>query len=604
MTMGILQTALFVFLSVIFFNHGMVYAQSDGVQTDGSRRSNVLTSVPFLLITPQARSGAMGNAGVAVEADANSPSLNMASMAYLKDGSYGFSVTYTPWLKNLTQGMSLSYLSGYYRIDERNTIAAALRYFSIGDVKFIDNNQQDLGVFNPNEFAADLSYARSFGNSPYVKMKDKKITIGSIGTLEEKRIGPFKAYLEPGIPFNSVVEFKVNYDNSDDYDFSEFFSYAFNQDYINYKFNQISTTATSNGRIGYRNANADLGSGFIYNNENLLYEGSLIMGISPQEISNNSRIDNTTADEDFVPVKRVQETLKTDSLFQTVSEFNDSGNTNPLNVSIKQVHTAYRYSPDDKYLIVTYMVRNNNSFPLNKFYIGLLSDWDMDQNSNDITTYIPAERLGMTYAKNDPATFAGIKLLNTNYPANYYPLASGTFGNPLEDGVLSRAEKFEIISSGIKAKGLGDQTTRKTDVSLVSSYGPITLKPKASTSFSFALLVEQSQQALEQLATIAQRKHLEEALETSEEEVPKLHLIYPNPVLTKGNIKFSIPNAGLVTMTIYNSIGQKIKTLTEQHFESGLHSIEFDSNQLPSGVYVYQMQYNRFKQSHKIVVVK
>lgn len=140
------------------------FCQSLGtVRLDGTQSNNVLTSVPFLLITPGARSGAMGNAGVAINADGNSPSLNMASMAYLKDGAYGISVNYSPWLKNLTEGMSLSYLSAYYRINERNTLAASLRYFSIGNITFLDNNQQELGVFNPNEFAADVSCARSFG---------------------------------------------------------------------------------------------------------------------------------------------------------------------------------------------------------------------------------------------------------------------------------------------------------------------------------------------------------------------------------------------------------------------------------------------------------
>ncbi|MBE5318010.1 PorV/PorQ family protein [Pedobacter sp. MR2016-19] len=120
---------LWAFLLVLT-DWNTVCAQSvEKITIYGRHASNILTSVPFLLITPQARAGAMGNAGVAVEADANAPSLNMASMAYLKDGSYGFSVTYSPWLKNLTQGMSLSYLSGYYRIDERNTIAASLRFF-------------------------------------------------------------------------------------------------------------------------------------------------------------------------------------------------------------------------------------------------------------------------------------------------------------------------------------------------------------------------------------------------------------------------------------------------------------------------------------------
>jgi len=160
---GYLLIPVIIFL-LLSLGMQIASAQSGSpVQTNGSRQNNVLTSVPFLLIMPQARSGAMGNAGVAVEADANASSTNMAAMAYLKEGSYGFSANYSPWLKDLTQGMSLSYLSGYYRLNERNTLAASLRYFSIGDVNFFDQNQQELGVFNPSELAADISYARSFG---------------------------------------------------------------------------------------------------------------------------------------------------------------------------------------------------------------------------------------------------------------------------------------------------------------------------------------------------------------------------------------------------------------------------------------------------------
>jgi long-subunit fatty acid transport protein len=68
---------------------------------------------------------------------------------------------YTP--KAVVADMSLSYLTTYYRINERNTIGASLRYFSIGDVNFADDNFQNLGIYNPNEFAFDVNYARSFG---------------------------------------------------------------------------------------------------------------------------------------------------------------------------------------------------------------------------------------------------------------------------------------------------------------------------------------------------------------------------------------------------------------------------------------------------------
>lgn len=135
----------------------------NGTKLDGSRQSNILTAVPFLLITPQARAAAMGEAGVAVDGDANSAILNSAAFAFLPKGAIGVSMSYSPWLKNLVPDVSLSYLSGYYRIDDRNTLAASLRYFSLGNVQFTDKNSQDMGVLNPNEFAVDFSYARSFG---------------------------------------------------------------------------------------------------------------------------------------------------------------------------------------------------------------------------------------------------------------------------------------------------------------------------------------------------------------------------------------------------------------------------------------------------------
>lgn len=131
-------------------------------QTNGSQANNVVTAVPFLLITPDARAGSMGNAGVAVEGDVNSSSINAAKLAYLNE-TYGFGISYSPWLKNVVPDINLAYLSGYYKLDDRNTLAASLRFFSLGSVTLIDENEQNLGTFNPSEVAFDASYVRSFG---------------------------------------------------------------------------------------------------------------------------------------------------------------------------------------------------------------------------------------------------------------------------------------------------------------------------------------------------------------------------------------------------------------------------------------------------------
>jgi len=131
--------------------------------TNVSRTNSLIASAPFLRITPGARIGGMGNAGVAVEADAHSAAINAASMAYLPQSSTGIGLTYTPWMRNLVPDMNLSYLSGYCNLDGRNTIGASLRYFSMGTVNLTDDNSQELGVARPTEFAADITYARSFG---------------------------------------------------------------------------------------------------------------------------------------------------------------------------------------------------------------------------------------------------------------------------------------------------------------------------------------------------------------------------------------------------------------------------------------------------------
>jgi len=133
-------------------------------QTNGSEANNIVTAVPFLLITPDARAGAMGDAGVAVAGDVNSASINASKLAFL-DKPYGFSISYSPWLKSLVPDINLAFLSGFYKLDDRNAIGASLRYFSLGSIQLTDANQQDLGIANPNEFAFDVSFARNFGEN-------------------------------------------------------------------------------------------------------------------------------------------------------------------------------------------------------------------------------------------------------------------------------------------------------------------------------------------------------------------------------------------------------------------------------------------------------
>ncbi len=133
-----------------------------GTQTNGSQANNVSTAVPFLLITPDARTGGMGEAGVAIQPDANAMSINPSKLAFL-DRPYGFSASYSPWLKSLVPDINLAYISGFFKLNDVSTIGSSLRYFSLGQIQLTDEGQQDMGIYSPNEFAFDATYSRRFG---------------------------------------------------------------------------------------------------------------------------------------------------------------------------------------------------------------------------------------------------------------------------------------------------------------------------------------------------------------------------------------------------------------------------------------------------------
>ena len=119
----------------------------------------VMTAVPFLMIAPDARGGALGDAGVSSTPDANSMHWNSAKLAFI-DKDLGFSVSYSPWLKKLVQDINLAYLSAYKRVDKNSVVGLSLCYFDLGGITFTDDNGSIYGNYNPKEFSVDAGYSR------------------------------------------------------------------------------------------------------------------------------------------------------------------------------------------------------------------------------------------------------------------------------------------------------------------------------------------------------------------------------------------------------------------------------------------------------------
>ena len=105
----------------------------------------------------------MGDVGVASSPDANSMHWNPAKYAFVED-DMGFAINYVPWLRALVPDISLSYLSGYLKRNDNETIGMSLRYFSLGDITFTNASGDPVGQYKPNEFAFSGAYARKLSD--------------------------------------------------------------------------------------------------------------------------------------------------------------------------------------------------------------------------------------------------------------------------------------------------------------------------------------------------------------------------------------------------------------------------------------------------------
>lgn len=142
------------------------FAQPQPIDPDGlsGRVNTVFTSIPFLRINPDGRTGGMGDVGIATDPDYASIFHNSAKLAFTKK-NIGFGLTYTPWLRELVNDIYIAYLGGYKKLDDLQSIGLSLRYFSLGSIQFTNLGGEITGEHRPNEFAIDLAYARKLSDN-------------------------------------------------------------------------------------------------------------------------------------------------------------------------------------------------------------------------------------------------------------------------------------------------------------------------------------------------------------------------------------------------------------------------------------------------------
>lgn len=411
---------------------------------------------------------------------------------------------------------------------------------------------------------------------------------GVIGTMASisNTSTPFKFKLTGSFAPNAAIDFRLDMSDGS-YSTSQFFTMYVDPDYINIAINDIATTATSKGKIGFNQDNQIQGLGFKYMGNDMMYDGGLMIGADSTRVSDCIRGTGATNDADFGVVTAVQKiTIAPLSNFDTYAKFSDAPSSTPIGLTVEQRNYAWTSSADRKYVIWEYVITNTTSATLYNVYAGICADWDIDNLADNKSAYDAAHSMGYSWCTDAGGKYAGIKLLSDHAPANFYALDNvpGGGGGYDMSGGFSTHDKYKTLSTP-RLSG-GNTATSGNDVMNVMSSGPYTIDAGRSAVVAFAMIAGDNLSDLQSSAASAQIKYANVASAAGIKEASAGNSsisVYPNPAKEKLIIDLHTAETGHVTIfdavgkLVYQSEISRTATVNTASWNKGLYIVKISS---------------------------
>jgi serine protease len=419
----------------------------------------------------------------------------------------------------------------------------------------------------------------------------------------------FTALLPDSIEMDAELLFTLNYNDGSYSDFQLFNTRA-NPTYRTQSGNNISLTITSSGNLAFNDYPTNLGgTGFHYlDGGNIMFEGALILGTSAVNISDAAR--NHTGNErndDFKIVEPFRLSIPGEQAEQQgITVFNDdNAGSNKLGVTVTL--NSYSFSEDEynNSILLDYGITNNSGSEITGLYAGLYIDWDMVEGSgaDDVTSFDEDGKFAYAYHPGgNPDNYAGAAVVEPalyNFRAIMNDGSDGGF--QVYDG-FTDSEKWQSISGGISRPSAGPG-----DISHVVAAGPVSVAAGETKNIVFALGAALNLEALSTVMTNARNKYNNLTDTGGHTETPASYSLsqnYPNPFNPGTLILYSVAEPGMVTLKIYDILGKEVASLVNEQKEKGKYEVNFNGENLASGIYFYELRSGSYVQSKKMILLR
>lgn len=355
-----------------------------------------------------------------------------------------------------------------------------------------------------------------------------------------------------------------------------------------------------------------------YASQNTLYEAAFLMGTDPAHVSDCARDSMGAPDGDFrvlvdgeLAVGAPGEAADQ----ETSSAYDDARAERPLGLAVRQRTYSWPDHPDDDYVIMEFVITNSADSAIAGIHAGLSFDWACWGQRTGEADFARSENLGYTFQHDltggdgdSLVWFRGLAILNPEGVESYRIVAHdrNVFAT------VTETAKFDGLAGGLADTNLtcGNQENLRQFLST----GPFSLAPGRSDSAVFAVMGADNLEALRATARQAYWKYRQIVAADSAQHVSipdkfALYQNYPNPFNPGTVIRFDLGEPGRVSLTVYNILGQKVRTLIDRPMAAGSQEARWDGldnsgRPAASGIYLYRLVTANYDETRKMILLR
>ena len=463
----------------------------------------------------------------------------------------------------------------------------------------------------------------------HLQWTTQNVLLGNMNTGDTKDV-VFRFSVGAQAPRDTWMSFSPKITAQGFEDSPDVFSFIVNQASVHHITQALEASVTEEGNIGHRSykyASGGATKGFTLTTRDgtrrdVLWEGGLLIGVSPTQISDCIRqqeSDPTGQQADWAPVSgsRLEFTSPGPRTSQeTRVVLSDEAADNPIGVEVLQETFVANGSVNEDFIIYRYTVTNKSVARIEDMYVGLFMDWDVSEPPYDDDDAMFDATRGVGYIADWPsgATAVAGTLLLTSQTLNYSAIDNQRIYRGNAGDGFTPAEKWYYLTGGIRNNGV---TGPNQDVSQMTSAGPLTLEVGAEVEVAFALIAGQDEDDflinVDHARALWNAVFVSTAVDNPPTDTWDMHSPYPHPADFPVVLRFETGASSVVQLEIFDLLGRRVRQLLDAPRSGGIHEVVWDGHsssgiRVAPGMYMARMTATQdrqvFTRSRAITVLR